>query len=373
MAGLNLFREPFDEGTMRKLYLYRHYVEAWLPVFLHQSLDRIQIFDFFAGQGNDKDGKPGSPLIALQQIRSARDSYFKATPPPPVHLYLNEYKKCNFDHLCGVCDACEDKGNATVHYSNKDFRVVFNEWLPLMRERNVANLVFLDQNGVKFITPEVFRSITSIARTDFLFYISSSHINRFKDDPNIVGNTPVTDDDLAKMNGKNVHRIVRDAYRRILPDPSNYYLASFSIKKGGNVFGLIFGSGHPLGMEKFLNLAWKVDPLTGEADYDIDDDGIIIGQPSLFEEFNKPTKKKKFNSTFRNAVLNGDLKTTRDAYLYTLKEGFPPEEARIVVSQMMAEGLIAKRRYPISYENSYKDALKIVDIVLTDKGKGVRR
>ena len=72
-------------------------------------------------------------------------------------------------------------------------------------------------------------------------------------------------------------------------------------------------------------------------------------------------------------LLSGDLKTTRDAYLYTLKEGFTPEEARIVISQMIADGLIAKRRYPISYENSYKDALKIVDIMLTDKGKGVRR
>lgn len=368
MAGLNLFREPFDEGTMRKLYLYRHYVEAWLPVFMHQSLDRIQIFDFFAGQGNDSEGKPGSPLIALHQIRSAQDGYFKPTPPPPIHLYLNEFKKCNFEHLCEVCSKCQDIGSTTIHYSNKDFNVVFGEWLPLMQSKNVANLVFLDQNGVKFITPEVFRAITSIQRTDFLFYISSSHINRFKDDPNIVGRTPVTAEDLAKMNGKNVHRIVRDAYRRLLPYPDAYYLAPFSIKKGGNTFGLIFGSGHPLGMEKFLALAWRVDPLTGEADFDIDEDHIVLGQPSLFPEFDKPTKKRKFHDSFRRGIQSGELKTTRDAYLYTLQEGFPAEEARIVVSQMTAEGLLEKRRYPMSYETAYKDALKIRDFVLTKKG-----
>lgn len=234
MAGLNLFREPFDEGTMRELYLYQHYVEAWMPVFMHQSLDRIQIFDFFAGQGNDSEGKPGSPLIALHQIRSAQDGYFKPTLTPPIHLYLNELKKCNFEHLCEVCSKCHDIGSTTIHYSNKDFNVVFGEWLPLMQSKNVANLVFLDQNGVKFITLEVFRAITSIQRTDFLFYISSSHINRFKDDPDIVGRTPVAADDLAKMNWKNVHRIVRDAYRRLLSNPEAYYLAPFSIKKGAS-------------------------------------------------------------------------------------------------------------------------------------------
>lgn len=367
MAGLD-FREPFDEGTMRKLYLYRHYVEAWLPVFMHQSLDRIQIFDFFAGQGNDSEGNPGSPLIALHQIRSAQDAYFRSTPPPPIHLYLNEFRKRNFEHLCEVCSKCQDIGSTTIHYSNKDFNVVFGEWLPLMRNKNVANLVFLDQNGVKFITPEVFRVITAIPRTDFLFYISSSHINRFKDDSNIVGRTPVTADDLAKMNGKNVHRIVRDAYRRLLPNPDAYYLAPFSIKKGGNTFGLIFGSGHPLGMEKFLALAWRVDPLTGEADFDIDEDHIVLGQPSLFSEFDKPTKKKKFHASFRRGILSGELKTTRDAYLYTLQEGFPAEEARKVVSQMTVEGLLEKNRYLMSYETAYKDVLKIRNFVLTKKG-----
>lgn len=368
MAGLNLFREPFDEGTMRKLYLYRHYVEAWLPVFMHQSLDRIQIFDFFAGQGNDSEGKPGSPLIALHQIRSAQDGYFKPTPPPPILLYLNEFKKCNFEHLCEVCSKCQDIGSTTIHYSNKDFNVVFGEWLPLMQSKNVANLVFLDQNGVKFITPEVFRTITSIPRTDFLFYISSSHINRFKDDSNIVGRTPVTADDLAKMNGRNVHRIVRDAYRRLLPNPDAYYLAPFSIKKGGNTFGLIFGSGHPYGMEKFLRLAWKIDPKIGEADFDIDGDNIDEDRPFLFDEWNKPTKKKQFHTQFKSAILSGQVHTNRDAYLYALKEGFLPEEARIVVSKMMSDGLLQKMRFNIAYESAFRDGATIQSLVLTKKG-----
>ena len=121
-------------------------------------------------------------------------------------------------------------------------------------------------------------------------------------------------------------------------------------------------------MEKFLALAWRVDPLTGEADFDIDEDHIVLGQQSLFPEFDTPTKKRKFHDSFRRGILSGELKTTRDAYLYTLQEGFPAEEARIVVSKMTADGLLEKRRYPMSYETAYKDALKIRDFVLTKKG-----
>lgn len=94
----------------------------------------------------------------------------------------------------------------------------------------------------------------------------------------------------------------------------------------------------------------------------------MLGQPSLFPEFDKPTKKRKFHDSFRRGIQSGELKTTRDAYLYTLQEGFPAEEARIIVSQMISEGLLEKRRYPMSYETAYKDALKIRDFVLTKKG-----
>ncbi len=162
----------------------------------------------------------------------------------------------------------------------KDFQSAFMKWEPSMHGR-VANLLFLDQNGVKQITKSVFQTIVQLPKTDFIFFISSSMVNRFRPVPEIRDCVPLTDEDFSRMNGTNVHRIVAESYRRWIPDGLEYYLGSFSIRKGANVYGLVFGSGHPLGIDKFLKVAWKHG---GDANFDIDQDGIDPLPPSLFPD-----------------------------------------------------------------------------------------
>lgn len=100
MGGRNLHNEPFDESTLTKLDLYRRYVRAWLPVFLNAQklvVDRMQIFDFFAGLGYDENGICGSPVIALQEIQTALSQDHRNSPE--IHLYLNEYMRGKFENL----------------------------------------------------------------------------------------------------------------------------------------------------------------------------------------------------------------------------------------------------------------------------------
>ena len=78
---------------------------------------------------------------------------------------------------------------------------------------------------------------------------------------------------LAKGERKgfnDTHRAVVEHYRHLAG--GRIFFGSFSIKKGANIYGLIFGSAHPLGIEKFLRVCWKVDPVRGEANFDIDDE-----------------------------------------------------------------------------------------------------
>ena len=91
MSGRNHHEKPYDAGTLDKLDLYRGYVEAWLPVFLHQQhIEAINIFDFFAGPGSDLHGKPGSPKIAFDEVTKALASS-KAETNPPIRMYFNEF------------------------------------------------------------------------------------------------------------------------------------------------------------------------------------------------------------------------------------------------------------------------------------------
>lgn len=356
MSGKNHHSEPFDESTLVKLDLYRRYVRAWIPVFLNAPnlvVDKIQIFDFFAGPGHDCNGVSGSPVIALEEICNALNRRHRNNPE--VHLYLNEYMKGKFETLQQTCEESDLANVVKFHYLNKEFGAAFVEWKPEFKRDDshgikTANLLFLDQNGTKQITREVFADIISAPRTDFLFFIASSYIHRFKDQPQNVEPAPIEPRDFVGMTMKNAHRKVCDAYRRLVPSTWDYYLAPFSIAKdyGSNVYGLVFGSRHPLGIDKFLKICWTEDPLTGEANYDIDDDNIIPGQMTFWEE--KPKKLTVFERCLSEKVLSGALPTNTAVYKYALNNGFRSSHAKDVLAKLVKEKKLPRQQFAISYE-----------------------
>lgn len=139
------------------------------------------------------------------------------------------------------------------------------------------------------------------------------------------------------MDGKNyyhIHRIILEYYRSLIPADVRYYLAPFSIKKPAGIYGLIFGSNHIYGLEKFLRVCWKHDKLTGEANFDIDNEKIDLQKPTLFVEFNVPKKIQLFEKDLENKILSGDLATDLTVYTYTLEQGFLPKHANEILSRL---------------------------------------
>jgi len=351
MSERNLHDKPFDEGTQDKLDLYRGYLREWIPVFLNTpSIMTINIFDFFAGPGTDSDGNPGSPVIALEEISAALLKPRKNDAK--INLYFNEYSVNKYQSLAAwVSQAQTDNPIIRFHTEQLDFPEAFNKWYVFAKKPQTANLLFLDQNGVKQITAEVFQQILDLRFTDFLFFISSSSVHRFKREDSIVGKVPVNDDDLIHMTRTNVHRTITEAYRRIVPATMKYYLAPFSIKKGANVYGLIFGSHHPLAMDKFLHKCWEKDEVRGEANFDIDDEQINQNSPSLFAEMNTPKKLSLFEKELIAAVLGKKLSTNKDVYIFTLERGFLAKHAQKVIKDLMSSKQLPKQTLHISYDS----------------------
>ena len=87
-----------------------------------------------------------------------------------------------------------------------------------------------------------------------------------------------------------MHRLILEYYRSKIPQKNNIRLYPFTIKKGRNIYGLIFGTGNLLGIDKFVNQCWKIDPQTGDSNFDIDNDNIDEKQMKLFPDFDKPQK-----------------------------------------------------------------------------------
>ncbi len=348
---MDLHREAFGSETIQKLDLYRDYVREWLPVFLRKDawVKNIQIFDFFAGPGHDEDGVPGSPLITLEEL----EDYWEIARKYGVQisLFLNEYDKKKYQLLLEATEPirCEHPELDLV-IENLDFADAFKKWSPLMSGKTTPALAFLDQNGVKHITPEVFNTIVHAPKTDSLFFISSSYFRRFNQSECFKRYIDIPTRELLRRPYAEIHRIILDFFKDLVPDNHEYYLASFSFKKGANIYGLIFGTGHPRGIDKFLSSSWKKYPQTGDANFDIDRDGIISGQTSLFPEDNIPTKLKEFERELRKRILSKELRTNIDVYLFALESGCLAKHAKEMIKRMCKEKLIRNGTLNISYD-----------------------
>lgn len=354
--GKNLHSKPFDEGTKLKLALYKEYLDEWIPVFVVQPKHAyltINIFDLFCGPGMDCTGEPGSPMIAI----AALSTYFTSAIERKItfNLYFNEYSKSKLNQLKQLLSEQKlDKTPVKIHYSSEEFQSAFKRLLPEMSRSNAANFLFLDQNGIKEITDEVFKTIIKLPATDFLFFISSSVFNRFREHPALMKYIAIPETTISASKHLHIHRVLLDHYRELVPQNKEYYLAPFTIKKGANIYGLIFGSGNVLGIEKFLKRCWKNDPQRGEANFDIDEDGIHPLQPSIFPELDIPKKLKLFSDDLSRKILSRELTTNKQIYTYSLSSGFLPSHAREVVKSMLGSKKLPKQMLSISYDSCKK-------------------
>lgn len=331
--GRNLFRKPFDDGTIDKLEIFEDYFKEWLPVFIARQeiiWKEIQIFDLFAGEGTDVNGIFGSPLRILSILNKNRELILRSKVK--IHVIVNEYEKDKYDLLTKNLELIVDKSLYSLEIHNEDFIVVFDSYFDSMKR--TANFLFLDQNGIKQITEEVFAKLINLKQTDFLFFISSSYIKRFSEVEEFKKYLKITKQDLEGKSYYHIHRVVLEYYRSKVPETKEYFLAPFSIKKPSGIYGLIFGTNHTLGIEKFLHVCWKHDRLTGEANFDIDNEKININNLGLFEEYNIPTKKQMFDALLKQKILSNELKTDIEIYLFTLSEGFLLKDANKILKDL---------------------------------------
>jgi hypothetical protein len=212
---------------------------------------------------------------------------------------------------------------------------MFNQYDAVLRSRDSAKLLLIDQFGVDTVTEEVFRRLIEFPQTDFLFFISSNTLRRFRERSAIKQKITHVDDHYQ------VHRAVLGYYRQFIPKGQRYYLAPFSIEKGANIYGLIFGSAHPLGMDKFLNVAWKQDRLNGEANFDIHRDNLDPEEGMLaLGDIVRATKVKAFVRALRNALTLQQLHSEIDVMELCFAHGVTRQHAKPVLYSLKDERLI---------------------------------
>ena len=292
MSGKDLHRKPFDETTLAKLTIFEEYAKAWIPTFVMSGSKTICIFDFFAGPGYDLNGVAGSPIRVLTIIKMFYQQILEKETT--IKIYFNEYKKSKYNLLVNSCNEFllnnpEIQKIVDPYYSQEDFDICFKRLFPEITK--YPSLVFLDQNGIKYLSNKYLLALEKTQRTDFLYFVSSSYFWRFGDTEEFKGSLNI-DLEKAKNNPYNfIHRNLINQLKDSLPIKSQLKLYPFTLKRDANIHGIVFGAKHPRAVEKFLDIVWKINPVNGDANFDIDKD-IDKMQENLFEK--TFTKKESF-------------------------------------------------------------------------------
>jgi three-Cys-motif partner protein len=318
-------KEIFSEGTLRKLDIFAKCFREWFPVFINNPFTKgIYIVDFFAGSGMDAKGNLGSPLLLLNEARGANCGYCNTVSKNSKKVFFafnenNKQKEAELEsNIKAFMDQCIknncNRDKCIYSYSNfgqYDFKDVFYRdtmFTKILIKNDSAKFILLDQYGFSQVDEDVFLKMVDSPYTDFIFFISSSFIKRFKEVPYTKKYIDTEKIPFNESDPKECHRLIADYFQKLIPKEKEYYIHHFSIKKGPNYYGLIFGTNHTLGMEKFLKVCWKQDKFSGESDFNIDNDEPV---DSLFYTGETTHKKERVKDDIKAKILSGEITDNR--------------------------------------------------------------
>lgn len=361
MGSKDLHESPFPESTITKLQIFEDYAKSWLPVFVQMGKPQLHIFDFFGGTGYDKMGIPGSPIRILKRIQEQKGNLFSNNVR--VVLHLNEFEpnkvsQKKYQKLQAACGEFMDEDESLKHqvkieFYNEDFERLFPKLLPVIRQ--FPALVYLDQNGIKFLSDRYLMELEKCNQTDFLYFVSSTHLARFWKTNEFKSHLNI-DMEAAKKEGfKKIHRNLTEELRKNLPVDTKLKLYPFSLKKGPNIHGLIFGASHPLAVDKFLTIAWKYNGENGDANFDIDEEadnqqGDLWGGMRL-------TKVESFQKEVEGHVMSQRICNNVELLDFTYSAGHIPSHAAEVLKRLKKEGRVSYNSPAplVNYKNVHKD------------------
>lgn len=346
-------KSEFPEGTLLKLNIFRECFREWYPVFIHNPhISKVFIYDMFAGSGKDTVGNAGSPIILLQEAIGKERQYCPqiSTKKKSVVLTFNEINKSKLGELMNnikqeltqckyACNLDTCVFENACYYANQDFSNLIKEERLLAKLNNdkYSKFILLDQYGFMQITEEVFLKLINAPKTDFIFFIASSFIKRFRTLPAVKKYFQQENISFEKTNPKECHRVITNYFRTFIPKDKEYYLHSFTIQKGTNYYGLIFGSNHSLGMEKFLRVCWKHDPQAGESNCNINDD---FQPDELFYQTCMSNKKQKVTADIRQKILSKEITDNIEGLKYVLRCGCEPKLYVDVIEELRNENVV---------------------------------
>lgn len=331
--------KPYDAGTLAKLRIFELYTQEWIPVFLSREQPPfsggVHIFDFFCGPGTDSTGAYGSPLRILRQLRDYQRKPLAGWSKVPLVAHFHDHDVNKVEKLRRITSTeAWQVPSLKLDVRRLEFQDALEEHDAILRDGGVAKLLIIDQFGVDEVSDSVFKYLASLPTADFMFFLSSSTLHRFRNHPAIKQKIDRVEDSY------DVHRVAVEYFRNLKGPDTDLFLGSFSIRKRSNIYGLVFGSHHPLGIHKFLQVAWATDEIAGEANFDIDRENIKPGECLLPLEELRPNKIRAFEQDLEAQLRAGKVHSELDVIRFCVEAGMTNKHAEPILKKLKAEGVL---------------------------------
>ena len=242
--------------TKEKLLIYKEYLKNYLYVMCHGGFYNIFIWEPFAGVGREDDGSEGSAIIAAELIQEINNKQNK-----DVRLFLNELDTARYDKLCNNMKPYEFTSVFNVEGSSFLLEVTR---VSRSFTSKVHNLFFIDPYGYTQYTQENITQLLQLKNTDYLLFIPTTHIYRFRnkdDNPakNFVLDLGIKKSLLDKIDDQDK---LAEALIKVLKEKAKTrygYRYELKNRTEKNIFyHLLFLTKNSVGAKKFLEAKNKV-------------------------------------------------------------------------------------------------------------------
>jgi three-Cys-motif partner protein len=262
---------PMPEHTAAKHDIYRRYLKRWFPILLNGSkgYPSATYVEGFAGPGVYANGKPGSPIIAIQALVDS-----VSNPKPLVRfLFIDDDKRCHQMLKTEVMKHFPDRPRAEdklrVRYVQGTCIEELEVNLDSMQAWEQPILAVLDSWGNVPIDYKVLKRLAGNVSTEVIATFSPKQFVRFvstlgPEADAVFGGDPRWREVADQEDGPAKRQHMLDCYRQTLRSAGFNHLLDFElVDRRGEVLYLIFGTNHPLGVDKMKQTLWEVDPVNG--------------------------------------------------------------------------------------------------------------
>jgi three-Cys-motif partner protein len=288
---------PRGPATAAKHHLYRSYLDAWWPILLQASSrgytrERVTYVDAFAGPGRYKGGEEGSPVLALRRLLDHVAVRRMNLSRDRVCLIFMEKSRDRFEYLCAELD------REFGPLSELPVRVepCFGEaGRDLERELDRfgawghAILAVLDSWGNVNVPFSLLHRIARNPASEAITTFGPNWFNR-REEQNpeqldaVFGGRqywqPADREIRSDERWRAWLATFRDAQRRA---GFRHQLQFEVVPRTGQPLYLVFGTGHPKGVEVMKEAMWAVDDRDGMSFRDPRTRGAVaVGQETLW-------------------------------------------------------------------------------------------